>query len=428
MIEQEYLKYCLEKIEEKLGWKPSVDWKESDFVRLSEIISERSNISISPHTLKRLFGKIKYKKYYNPQQATKDALAKYLEFSDWRDFVANLKSERKIASKDGNKSLNSKRLALFFLLFAIVVVAVVFFLGESKSNKTNELADDIFGFSLVDSVGVVPYTVSANYDLSNIKSDSVSIDFGFNHPIRGQQTFLADKSKFVRNFTYQIPGKYFIDLKKENETLSSKTVLAMSEDWESYLTPEIANGDYWIDNKIEKTEFSGSLYYAPAYLDSIGFNTNQVYYITNRLYKEFGIDGDNFELNTRFKSSEALGGITCYDLVFRVIFEYDNSNINLMENGCSQFSGMKIGETVLSGDHDDLSSFKFNLDTWNDLKIFIKDKAAKVYINNNEIYAGDYEETNGKIIGLEVVFKGTGMLDFVHIKDLNTQKEYKDDF
>ena len=429
MIEQEYLKYCLEKIEGKLGWKPSSDWKESDFVRLSEMITEKSHISISPHTLKRLFGKIKYKKYYNPQQATKDALAKYLEFSDWQGFVADLKKSAKTKDETEQRDTQGKKRFLVVAAGVVLIVVMAVFLGRSSNSEVAETnSKEVFNFSLEDSVGVVPYTVSINYDVSNIKSDSTIIDFGFNHPIRGRQSFRADKNKFMRNFTYQIPGKYFIELENRSKILDTKTVLVMSDDWESYFNPEIANGNFWIDSKIEKKKHIGSLYYPPKFLDSIGFDTKQVYYVTNRLYKEFDIDGDNFELNTKFKSSETLGGITCYDFILRVISENNNNEIKLMENGCSQFSGIRIGEKEISGGDEDLSSFKFKLGMWNDLKITVNEKSAEVRINNNQIFTGNYDQANGKIIGLEVVFKGTGMLDFINIKDLNSQKVYNETF
>ncbi|TXG38433.1 hypothetical protein [Seonamhaeicola maritimus] len=429
MIEQEYLKYCLEKIEQELNWKPSTDWKESDFIRLSRIISEKSSISISPHTLKRLFGKIKYKKYYNPQQATKDALAKFLDYSDWRDFVKVLKQNNDVSSKEVSKESKINKGFLFGLVLVLMGSIIAwYFYSKPKAYLLENKKDVVFEFAMIDSVGVVPYTVSVNYNLSKVVSDSTFIDFGFNHPVRGRQSVLADKSKFVRNFTYQIPGQYTISLVNDEKALSSSKVLAMSDDWDSYFNPETATGNYWIDNKIEKDTSTNNLYYPPKYLDSVGFETNQVYYVTHRLFKEFDIDGDNFELTTRFKNSEELGGITCYDFILRIICENEINNIKLMENGCSQFSGMKMGETVLSGDNEDLSSFKFDLGSWNDLKISVDEKSSNIYINNIKIHEGLYKQSNGKIVGLEVILKGAGMLDLINIKDLNSQKTYTNDF
>lgn len=425
MIEQEYLKYCLEKIEESLGWKPSAAWKESDFIKLSEIITQKANISISSHTLKRLFGKIKYKKYYNPQQATKDALAKFLEYSDWEAFVFSIKKEKQVTTAKLKSKHKLQKPLVLVIVGVLIVLLGVFLFGN---NKNKPLKDTFFKFSLADSVGIVPYTVSVNYNLKDVKFDSTFIDFGFNHPIKGNQTVLLDKNEFMRNFTYQIPGQYVIKLKSEGKNVVKKKVLAKSDGWESFFNPEIAIGDYWLDNKIPKSAMLNNLYYAPKYLDSVGFNTNQVYYLSNRFYNEFNIDGDNFELNAKFKNSEDLGGITCFDFIIRIICENETNNIKLMENGCSQFSGMKIGETVLSGVNKDLSAFKFNLNTWNYLKIKTNNRFAQVYINRNKIFEGSYTKPNGNIVGLEIIFKGSGMLDNLRLKDLKTNKKYISSF
>ncbi len=426
MIEQDYLKKCLEDIEVKLNWKPSSDWKESDYVRLSKVISETSNISISPHTLKRLFGKIIYKKYYNPQKATKDALVKFLGYSEWSDYVISLNTDKEF-SDSPRKTNNTLKVILSIATIILIGVIGAYTFGESESTVANN-ENEIFEFRLLDSVGTVPYTVSVNYDVSKIKTDSTIIDFGFVHPIAGHQSVVADKSKFRRNFTYQIPGQYEINLKKEDKVLSSKKVLAKSENWETYYFPEVALGNFWIDNKIDIKPNIEDFYYSPKHLDSIGFDTNQVYYLSHRLFKEFNISGDNFELNTSFKSSQDIGGITCYDFILKIICENEINSVKLMEKGCSQFSGMKIGKTILSGDHEDLSSFKFELDKWNDLKIRVENQVAKLYINHVKIFDGDYNAKNGDIVGLEIIFKGTGKLDYINIEDLINQRRYNKDF
>jgi hypothetical protein len=62
MSEQAGILYCLTKIEEKIDWKPSSEWTDYDFQLLKREIYDCSNIFISTHTLKRLWGKIKHLK------------------------------------------------------------------------------------------------------------------------------------------------------------------------------------------------------------------------------------------------------------------------------------------------------------------------------------------------------------------------------
>lgn len=430
MLDQEYLKYCLLEIEKKLSWKSSQLWKESDYVKLSKIIYEESNISISTHTLKRLFGKIKYKKYYNPQQATKDALSKFLGFLDWDDFVKNTtyKIEKKVRIDVDAKHNNTfkQKIFTFAILASVMIFGIIFVHNEYVRNAEKI---EPFAFHLNDSIGSVPFTVSTNYNISKISSDSVFIDFNFIHPYRGKQIINPSKNSSTINFTYQIPGYYRISLIKDQDTLSSKSVLAISDRWDSYLFYDSKPNLFWLDNKIKiKPDSLGFLYYSTKRLALSGFDTSKVFYITHRLYKSFNIDGDNFEFETKFKNPKALGGITCYDFILKLICENTSNHLNLMEHGCSQYSGVKFGETVLNGSQQNLSDFKLNPEQWNVLYISVKQKHVEIFINDKSIYKADYERPNGKIMGIENVFKGTGILDYIKIKDLKSGQVFLEEF
>jgi hypothetical protein len=87
MKELEYLDHCLQRVEEKYNKSPHNDWTDGDFKKLARNILNESGTIISTHTLKRLYGKIKYKEVHNPQEATKDALAKYIGYDSWDDYT-----------------------------------------------------------------------------------------------------------------------------------------------------------------------------------------------------------------------------------------------------------------------------------------------------------------------------------------------------
>lgn len=427
MTEQEYLKYCLAEVEEKLNWKESIVWKESDYIHLAKIISESSNISISPHTLKRLFGKIKYKKRYNPQLATKDALSRYLGYLNWFEFVE--KNKNKFAEAPIIETKHNYKIKKRNYLIVLIIVLIGIILISTNYFKKSDAKIAPFTINLQDTIGIVPFTVPVKYDFKKIKSDSIFIDFDFIHPVHGAQIVNPNKKGNTINFTYQLPGFYNVELKRDQKLLYTKNVLAMSSGWDSYFMSESKLGRYWLDNEIElQNNSDGYLYYSLDYLENVGFNVNQVFYITHRLYKQFKIDGDNFKLEARFKNSEELGGITCYDFILRIICENNLNYLKLMENGCSQFSGVKFGETRLEGNQDNLSAFKLNLKDWNTLLLMVSNKNVEVFINNNLIYKGSYQKANGSIVGLENVFKGTGMLDYLKIQDLNSKKVFFEDF
>lgn len=430
-----YLKYCLQEVEKKLNWKKSILWKDPDYSKLSNVIYKESNITISTNTLKRLYGKIKYSNAYNPQKGTKDALTKYLGYENWDDFVSQYKHPEEelnleidnIPKFDKNK-INFKKKLYKSLFFAVLILILFIIYTSLYSNKKN-INSASYKFELKDSISQVPYTVSINYDIQQINSDSTYVDFNYVKHYVGAQYIKLNKLKHVHNFTYQIPGYYQIDLIIDNELIEQKNVLAMSEGWDSYILPENHRQEgYWLDNRIETTNKNGFLYFSPEELKSKGFDTNTVFYVANRLFKKFKIDGDNFEMDIKFKNSKDIGGITCYDFNLRLFCENETNYLKFMEEGCERFSGLKMGETILDGVDEDLSSFKINTLNWNNLNILVENKNVKITINNKIIFTGSYTTPNGMLVGIENIFKGSGMLDYIKIRDLKTQKLFFDDF
>lgn len=426
MSDKGFLEKCLREIEEKLNWSEAATWKEPDFLKLAALISAESNISISPHTLKRLFGKIDYSKTYNPQKATKDALAKFLGYVDWDDYcTAPLPDNENHEAVDFkvDKIAGSQKKWIILIGAFFVLLLMIWF----TSNKKEASTDD-FAFHLKDSIGSVPFTAAVNYDIQNLTLDSILIDYDFVHPKQGAQFVIPKKDHFINNFTYQIPGYYKIQLQGDGSLLSSKNVLVTSDNWDSYLLYENGLNNFWLDNVIKSFSLVENQYMSPEQLHELGWDINKVFYVRHRLFKNFNIDGDNFILETRFKNTEDTGGISCYDFTLNLICSNSRNYFTLMEEGCSRYSGLKIGEKVLKGVDEDLSRFKLNHRDWNDLQVKVIDKDVEVFLNNELIYQGSYTMNNGKLLGIEAVFKGAGIWDFIRIKDLGTNVKFTDDF
>jgi len=160
-----------------LNWKKSSLWKESDYIKLSNIISDASNISISSHTLKRLFGKINYNKHYNPQQATKDALSIFLGYTSWNDYVLQQKKIQHTEVINRKKKLKK---SLFFTICLIIISASLFIWNKKILDSNKQPA---FSFNVLDSIGSVPFTVTSNYKIEKTNLDNIHIDFDFTHPV-----------------------------------------------------------------------------------------------------------------------------------------------------------------------------------------------------------------------------------------------------
>src|SRR4028119_1776882 len=86
MSEVMYISKCLRLIEQKVNRGSSKDWTSENYKRLQKLIFEASGITLSTHTLERLYGKLKTHNEYKPQAETKNALARFLGYADWDTF------------------------------------------------------------------------------------------------------------------------------------------------------------------------------------------------------------------------------------------------------------------------------------------------------------------------------------------------------
>lgn len=78
--EKIFLDECKKRVEEKLNWADSSEWKQRDFQNLSELIFESTGVLLSLSTLKRLW---KNNTDSIPHPGTLNALAQFLGYKNW---------------------------------------------------------------------------------------------------------------------------------------------------------------------------------------------------------------------------------------------------------------------------------------------------------------------------------------------------------
>lgn len=432
MNEKAGLVICLQKIEEKVDWKPSEDWTDYDFKLLKKEIHSCSGISISTHTLKRLFGKIKYKSDYSPQHATRDALAQFIGFDSWEDFLRSSEEEIGRISKgeeaveekqekgrpgNGNKSL----VRLFaFTTGAIAVAAIAFFASRSRTPDAS--------FTVENPVGIIPHTVSFVYDISKVRSNQIFIDFDFVHPELGGDFILIDKQRTLLNHTYQVPGVFHPKLVINNQPIDSVQVVAKSNGWVFFFQKPFETSRFWMDNMVQTPSYKEFMTLSRRELLRYGFDTTGIYYTTHRNIRDFGISADDFKLEVKFRNGPGTGGISCYDSRFTVLGEHSNSLVWMMEENCHQFCELKFGENHYEGETSDLSYLARDLTRWNILIMEVEEKTAAVYFNDEKIYEESYTRPSGEIMGLEARFKGSGMVEYILLTTSENDTVFYDSF
>jgi hypothetical protein len=425
MKDRYYINIYIRRIEKKLKWKKVSLWTDNEYKKLSFLIYEETSVSISPQTLKRLFGKVKYKDDYKAQLATKDALARFLKYIDWDAFIQDeAHSIHKVSFFLKRRGFaNFRNITLLIILLSIVLVITSLSLVVKLKSKTITFtADNI--------MGVAPHTVSFNYNISDFKE--VYIDFDQNEAEDKSKVELLDNQRTLINHCFESPGFFNVRISSKGQVLASTKIHVLSEGWQSYYFNDdnftLRKFVFGLEKRIHNVINDGTLYISPKELNNQGFNGNTVYYLEHVLYKDFKISSDSCTFEVRYKNSSDIGGISCYDCEFRIVGENGLASVILVQKGCYRWSEINVGEKHLNGKYNDLSFLSADLSTWNIFKIVIENKKATIYNGRDTIFSCQYNQLLGQIKGIRLLTKGSGAFDYVKISDNRGQKLFDDNF
>jgi hypothetical protein len=427
MNDRYYIKIIIRKIEKKLNWKKVSLWTDNAYKKLSSMIYEETTISISPQTLKRLFGKVKYKDEYSAQPATKDALAKFLKYADWDTFVQDeAHSLHKVIfflKRRGFANLRNITILQILLVIVFAITALSLFIKiRTKTVMFN--TENITGFA--------PHTVSFKYDISNYKNKKVYIDFDQNESEDKTMGELLDNRRTLLNHCFETPGFFNVRITSNGKVLASKKIHVLSEGWNSFCFYDdnfsLRKFVFGLEKKLHSAIIDGTLYISPTELVNQGFNGNNVYYLEHLLYKDFKLSADSCIFEVRYKNSSEIGGISCYDVEFRIVGEDGIASVMLVQKGCYRWSEITVAENHLSGKYNDLSFLSADLTSWNVLKMVIENRKAIITNGVDTIYTSEYNQPIGQIKGIRFITKGSGAFDYVRLYNNDGKLVFDDNF
>src|ERR1700743_2674960 len=126
------LKRLLTIIEQQLDWGDASTWQSKDFEILNQLIFEKTKISLSASTLRRLWGRVEYN--HLPSGTTLDTLARFAGFENWRAFTKRnkdtlvLTASKEVISEEIPKQSTqtpAKKASWLFKTVLIVAGAIV---------------------------------------------------------------------------------------------------------------------------------------------------------------------------------------------------------------------------------------------------------------------------------------------------------------
>ncbi|MBA4852224.1 hypothetical protein [Emticicia sp. BO119] len=426
------LAHCKKLIEEKLGWGNSEQWTNQDFEELSQRIFEITAITLSPTTLKRIWGKVKYDSA--PTITTLNTLAQFIGFEHWRAFRQNHFQKNNDANPaiapvhindEEIKSKTIKRPYLFsFILPLLLVLGTVSWYFLSKDQPTQELINPAyysFSSKKVVSVGV-PNSVIFDYDALKAPYDSVYIQQDWDPSKRVK----VSKNQRQHTSVYYYPGSFQAKLVVGNEVVQEHNLFIQTDGW----LPMISQKPVPVYFKQQEAINNGKLGLSVEQIQTQNISlkpTAPVVEYAN--LKDFGdIKTDNFILETSVKNTYREGASVCQYTEIGLLCEGTAIMIRLSAKGCISENNLYFIDHNISGKEHDLSKFG------TDFKDFVKVRCesvngkVKVFIDNQLAYEFPYRSPISKIMGITYRFHGAGLVDNVKITKGNGKIVFEDNF
>jgi hypothetical protein len=413
--EQQYIVLCKKQIEEKYSLCNRKGYMNRDLEILSRLIEEKTGVSISHSTLKRLW-KNDFKQ--SPQTATLNALAVMLDYKEWHEFkLAN----RSVAT---HTKIKSDLIVKGIILFVTVsLIGLLYMKSDSYAKpKAPKINGPVYFTAEKTVTSGIPNTVIFKYDLSNVKADSFFIQQTWNDRTRAR----IDPAGKAYSSIYYESGYHRARLIANGTEIATQPIHILSNGWEPHIYYS-ENDLIPIDFRNEKFIENGQLHLEKSLLEKkdVDFSKNFFSRISN--CQKFNVSSDNFSVVTRLKV-DSMKNSLCPWLNFIVVTEKNIFRVGLQKKGCERNAGYKIGEVVRNGEDNDLSALGCNIFEWQEISIRIEGKKAEIAINGKPAFHEVFKEDFGKITGLIYLFEGTGSISYVKLTGADSQYIFEDNF
>ena len=423
--EKQWLEECRKLIELSLGWGESNLWTNDDFERLSDEIWEKTRIRLSVSTLKRIWGRVRYKNF--PNSVTLNALAGFLNYDHWRDFCKThpFKDENDpvgrehtqipsvITNTDKQSNVSGKawyRSITRAVLVALLILGFGSWLLRKSIARKQPLDAENFSFSSRKVTDDLPNSVVFHYDASAAKDSRVMIQQSWDSSRREK----IDARGHEYTSIYYYPGYFKAKLLINGRIVKETPVFIQTKGWKGiigkkplpiYLKDEEIRreggmniSDTLLKEKLNTSEFSGL----------------RVQFVNIREFP--GINAGDFILETAFRNSSTMEESLCRRVVVEILGTESVILIPFSTTGCIADLNFFSGDTTLEGKEHDLSAFGCDFSRLQQMKCTVNKQVLRIYLNEKLILTTPKQKSMGRIIGLRILFEGAGQLQQVVIE------------
>jgi hypothetical protein len=383
-----YIQKCLDLIEVQFNRGKSADWSTYDFEKLSEAILEKTGVTLSVTTLKRIWGKLAYNNI--PATTTLNTLAQFCGYKDWRDF-----NQEPIPVK---RTVSLKW--LYWIPGLLCILIAVYLLASGRTVNTGNFT---FSSNKVIRNGV-PNSVVFKYDATAAGTDSVFIAQTWD--VRRKVRVSKDRKEYSSIYYY--PGYFRAKLMVGNQIVKEHDLMITSDGW----VVTIDNGE------------------VPIYVKKAAFQRDKIIEVDEKIIQSYnltlqpnapsvkffnvldlgGIKTDSFAFETSVKSDFKEGSAVCQQVEILLLCKNDVIIIPLCAKACVGDIYLAAAGKAVSSKDADLSRFGCDLSQWVKLRVESKHKHMRFLVNGAEAYALDFTNEPADLVGVQVRFNGVGAI------------------
>ena len=421
------LAQCKHLIEAKLNWGDSEGWTNQDFEELSQKIFEATSVTLSPTTLKRIWGKVKYDSA--PTITTLNTLAQFIGFEHWRAFRQSQISINDTTTKaeikeETIREPSRKSPWLSFAIPLVIVLSIVswYFISNASNTPLKVNPNDYtFSSKKVVSLGV-PNSVVFDYDASRSPHDSVYIQQSWDRSKRVQ----VSKHQHQHASIYYYPGFFQAKLSIGNQVVKEHNLFIQTDGWLSV----VEQTPVPVYFKKEETIQDGKLGLSLAQIQAQNIKLQPVTpYVRYSNMRDFGdIQTGDFIFETSLKNDYQDGSSVCQDTEIRLLCEGSAIIIRLSAKGCIANNDILFVDKYISGKDYDLSGFGVDFRDFVKFRCESVNGKVKLFVNNKMAYQFDNTSVSSKIVGIGYRFQGTGLVDSARLLKSNRKVVYEDTF
>lgn len=407
-MSQADLKQLLLIIGQQLDWGDPATWQSKDFEILNELILEKTKVSLSASTLRRIWGRVEYN--HMPSGTTLDTLAQFAGFDNWRAFTRQGRSPALPGASIHDVTKIKRNRGVWPAVALIVIALATFALVGMHVRNTDEPVKGTFSFKSRPVTRSLPNSVIFDYDVKANPGDSVFIQQSWDPTTRTA----VDKDKHQFTSIYYVPGFYHAKLLVNNKIVKEHALMIPTDGWLGL----IENNPIPVYLSRQEYIHDGILQVPVSVITAKNFTMEPqqpwtAYYNVGNFTP---VPLSDFSFSTEIRNDYNAGSGACQFV--QIILFTDNVPVivELSAKGCISNLRLLNGRYFESGKDHDLSGFGTDLSKW--VKVECKSAKDKIqyYVDGKLAYESDAPKYTESIVGMGFKFEGTGSVKNIGLK------------